>query len=389
VEPPAPPKPERLAFIDGLRGLALLMVLTYHAWVHPVRVPIRLPFLGLDVTAPVHFGYLGVHLFLVLSGFCLTYPLAQGPLRVDLARFARRRAWRILPPYYVALALFIVWRVVLDYTPSGGNILTHVLMIHNLWPQWMGSINGPFWSLALECQLYALFPLLIGCFRRWGVRRTLLATLALTLTYRTWVWCVHDFQDNTFPGLPDIWCYFLPGRMFEFVLGMVAAVVLTRPDPLPSVRHARRYLMGIAGFGALGLASSTQWSPYAPVTDVLWGLAFFSLIMYVGTRNALGFPLLAGRPLVWLGGISYSVYLIHDPLMQQAAKIVRSLGLPPLVTWLGFEFVAVPVCIGLAWLFYRYVESRFLGPCPGFSWPAAFRRRFQGRFSARWKRRMR
>src|SRR4051812_7699293 len=101
----------RLAFIDGLRGVAMLSVLLYHCWVHTIRAPILLA-LGrhhLDLTAPLHLGYLGVNLFLVLSGFCLTYPLARigvAEMNLDLRRFFRRRAWRILPPYYVALILF-------------------------------------------------------------------------------------------------------------------------------------------------------------------------------------------------------------------------------------------------------------------------------------------
>src|SRR5437763_10757639 len=88
-----PPLPgQRLPFIDGLRGLAVAMVLTYHCWVHTIQAPIQVP-VGrwyLDVTAPLHLGYLGVHLFLVLSGFCLTYPLARNGasgMRLELRRF--------------------------------------------------------------------------------------------------------------------------------------------------------------------------------------------------------------------------------------------------------------------------------------------------------------
>jgi peptidoglycan/LPS O-acetylase OafA/YrhL len=69
--------------------------------------------------------------------------------------------------------------------PTLGNIISHVLLLHNLSPAWVLSINGSFWSLALEWQWYMVFPLLVWGFRRWGVSPTMIAVLALTLIYRT------------------------------------------------------------------------------------------------------------------------------------------------------------------------------------------------------------
>src|SRR5262249_667308 len=121
------PRRPRLLYLDGLRGLGMLMVLAYHGWVHPVGVPIRVPLLrwSVDVTAPLHFGYIGVHLFLLLSGFCLAFPLVGSGLRVDPALFARRRAQRILPPYYAALALFVLLRLATHHRVSAGDLLAH------------------------------------------------------------------------------------------------------------------------------------------------------------------------------------------------------------------------------------------------------------------------
>jgi peptidoglycan/LPS O-acetylase OafA/YrhL len=389
--PAQPPTPEerqlfpgtRLPFIDGLRGLAVLMVLVYHCWVHTIQgpIPVAIGRWSVDATAPLHYGYLGVHLFLLLSGFCLTYPLVQGGtagMRLELRRFFRRRAWRILPPYYVALALFsllpmieIAVRTALGWTVEGvvgvtaGQVVSHLFMVHNFSLAWMGAINASFWSLALEWQLYLVFPLLVRAFARWGAARSVVGVLALTLGYRCWVYVSQDISRLE---VGYIYAYALPGRLFEFVLGMAAAVVLAprcQPDGTmkvvcPSNRTVRSYLAGAALLGLLGLVIAHGWSPFAPITDIVWGLAFYCLVMYGGGRSAGGGGWLDSRPLVALGLISYSVYLIHEPLVRRGYAAVQTLSLSPTATLLLFELIAAPLLVGLGWLFFRAVEGRFV-----------------------------
>jgi peptidoglycan/LPS O-acetylase OafA/YrhL len=336
-------------------------------------IPFRIGRWAIDLTGPLHYGYLGVHLFLLLSGFCLTYPLARragvsrewrtAGLRVELGSFFRRRAWRILPPYYAALALCVAVPLGLhprspDARVSAGNVLAHVLMVYNLFPRWSGTINGDFWSLALEWQLYLIFPLLLWSIRRWGLGPMLAGALALTLGFRTWVWLEQE-------PAALFWCRLLPGRWFEFTLGMSAALLLGRHGPVWATERAGRWMVGFGLLAALGLWVTQRWSPNAPATDAIWGGAFFCLLL-----AAAGWPEKGGvrslapwswRPLERLGAFSYSVYLIHDRVLRTASGLLGSRLGSPVRTLVFFELVMLPLLVVLGWLFYRLVEARFIG----------------------------
>jgi peptidoglycan/LPS O-acetylase OafA/YrhL len=141
---------------------------------------------------------------------------------------------------------------------------------------------------------------------------------------------------------------------------MMAALALARRQEVPSPIPPRRYLGGFAALAFLGVGVSHTWSPYTPITDLIWGLSFYCLVMYAGGRSAAGGGWLDSRPLVALGTISYSVYLIHEPLMRFAEEVLGPRHLAPAVSMLLFAFVIAPLTIGCGWLYYRAVEARFI-----------------------------
>lgn len=181
--------------IDVLRALAILGVLFLHwygatfgvdhfqwkGWVRDLRTAPNLAFL---ILYPLSYGWMGVSLFFVISGFCIhASTLQDGKLRTS--RFFWRRFWRICPTYFAWLAFF-AWREGLSFATADGRnqILSHLFLIHNFRTDWIFAISGAFWSLAVEAQLYLLYPLLWYLRGRWTMRGALFATLLLSLLTR-------------------------------------------------------------------------------------------------------------------------------------------------------------------------------------------------------------
>ncbi len=320
---------EHIDYLDGLRGIAIALVLISHAWgfalvntAHSVGYTTFLDHLFWH-------GYEGVSLFLVLSGFCLSI----GPLRKRReghpdwfrpSQFFGRRAWRILPPYYVALTLSVLvgvvyareqWRPLYSMVryPVWSSILSHVALVHNL-THARGDLNTSFWSLGLEWQWYLAFPVaLVVCLAR--PRVALLLCLASAV-----VWTVVTHRPQ---ALPDTSSCMLPARLFEFCCGVVAADLVVRGRRVPvwalilALTPPLTLALQLPATGALSALQHIQDIARfrLGLTQPLYGLAFTALVL-LGAQTATTRAALSWRPLVWLGTVSYSVYLVHEPLVE-------------------------------------------------------------------------
>ncbi|HEY1015745.1 MAG TPA: acyltransferase, partial [Herpetosiphonaceae bacterium] len=298
--------------IDGLRGLAILMVVVGHTWVHTSRPDIGVPAWVFNL------GGLGVHLFLVLSGFCLAYPLVGGggidqpPLRA----FARRRLLRIVPPYYAAIILFsaLAWLSALRpgfattfVTPDLALALKHALFVRNYADP--RTLNGTFWSLELEVHLYILFPVLIWLARRYGVAHMLVAACGVTLGWRLAVAYAWTPGPTSYRAgqLLRITVF---SRLAEFALGIAAAVVAARRPWRVSGRMSLLLALGLCG-----LALSMPRPAAAIWFDALIGAGMFWLVL--GAAQAPLDRLFGAPALRWVGIISFSVFLTHQPVLGE------------------------------------------------------------------------
>ncbi|HEX8729261.1 MAG TPA: acyltransferase, partial [Ktedonobacterales bacterium] len=235
-----PAAARRLGWVDSLRALAALYVVVDHnAW---EAWPQGNPPAGLAsaLAKPFLYGHYGVSVFIVLSGFSLMLPVARhgGRMPWSVAGFFWRRAKRILPPYYcaMALSLLLIWLFIGQKTGThwdvslpvtGRSILVHLLLIQNLSFTDSTTINHAFWSVAMECQIYLVFPLLVLLFRRYHpvLSTILVAGLSLALLFwltLTWVGKLPYYAGFTF----------VPQYFGLFAIGMCAACAYTNPSPL-------------------------------------------------------------------------------------------------------------------------------------------------------------
>ena len=353
----------RFAYIDVLRGMACIWVLVHHTlqsapvldgWAH---LPLRI------VGAIARYGWLGVSLFLVLSGFCLYFPLMRSgtaqTASVDVALFARRRARRILPPYYAALLFSVLFIVAGNYHHdrstfdgvSAIDVIRHVLLAHNFWPESFSSINGVFWSLALEAQLYVAFPILVYLVARRGFPPVVIAVFVLSLA---WQMAAYFYQGLALHwNAPTATMYHaIPARLFEFLAGMVAAHLVMRPQP----NQVRIAIVVIATLIAPAIFYAGWVSRFGPFLDQMWGLIFAALIVALGPvpNHRFEFPSALGV-LNWVGGISFSLYLVHVPVFK-------------LLSWRGsndsaiiaIAVVKILIAIGVGYGFYLLFEKPFL-----------------------------
>ena len=308
--------------IDLLRGLAALLVVVYHVVEHGRWT--AMPNTGFGYV--VRHGWVGVDLFLVISGFVITLSALDGWRRdgVNARRhFAVRRLARIVPLYFLTCAafLFLVRPALLGIEPERllAHVGSHLLFVHNLHPGTHGSINGPSWSVALEMQFYLLVLLAMPWLARWraGGALVLLAGIALAWRLGVTLWLPPGQSNSTFQFIALTQ---LPGVLDEFGFGIALAIVVHRgTSPLSAWLTAgwRNCAAWFALAAVLLVACALtdqafeQWSHR-------WMLVGWRTLLAAGFAALLGaaitFPAGGARvlaPARYLGDISYGIYLWH------------------------------------------------------------------------------
>lgn len=360
------PAKDHLPYLDVIRGVAILSVFLFHAlgmaygieeleWDKLFRnFDAPTSFLALY---PLTYGRMGVAIFFAVSGFCIHLSYQRSRDKSWLC-FFNRRFFRIYPAYLLALLVFFfVWpwgKMQLQSYDRLYQLVMHVLAIHNFDTKTIWGINASFWSIATEIQLYAIYPLLILFTRKFGWKNSLLLCLASEILIRSLGFFFNSVFETSMPR-------FLKSSPFAYWFSWAIGAYLADCY----LRKAPCFLAKIPfAFAALAALAFPLYRPTAPYT-----FAAFALLTAVAIERLLAdrwkFPALPFANKVWahlsfLGVVSYSFYLIHQPLLSLTKRIL--LAVQP-----GFEanglslFVAslvwYPIVLFLSWGCFKAVEQ--------------------------------
>jgi peptidoglycan/LPS O-acetylase OafA/YrhL len=363
-----------LDFLDEIRGFAVLMVFAYHG----------LPYaygtnkLGWDgwhrsfdyswdflLMIPLTLGPAGVAIFFVISGFCIHLSYARSTAQQLSSsdhgssgwyQFAIRRFFRIYPAYVVALLLFWIGDIANGQLVTTSDIVrqlwTHLFLVHNLWEDTLYGTNPSFWSIAVEAQLYLIYPILYWISMRIGWKQTLVVALLCELLIRS----AHFSESLNFPQ------YIRGGPFaywFSWAIGAYLAESWLKGVALPFRRIP--ILLLVAGTGVAWLIK--------PLESYLFLFVSLATVSYISIR--LGkisatppVPTLKQKhPLLkflgFMGAISYSLYLFHQPLISVQNKIICRVITEDIhaLVYLFFILLSlIPITI-FSWVSFNWLEK--------------------------------
>jgi peptidoglycan/LPS O-acetylase OafA/YrhL len=373
MEPPS--SAHHLDALTGVRAFAALWVFAFHSWSYSGFPLLRLSTSArsVDLTPLVTFGWLGLDVFFILSGFLLT---RQACLKVSArnsagtphgftsafgekyTQYLRRRVLRVYPAYYACLTALLLLAATGIYLrlPEKLELLLHLGMAHNFIEKYIATMNGVFWTLPFEWQFYLVFPLLFVLLRRYGAWALYGAALVSVISSKLLVMALQD-------GYPQVLLFI---RLDEFAAGMCAGAYAFQRPPT-RLTAATVFWAGLIGLLATPwiFAGYTQVGHYYDIKGFLrppWiQLSICLMLLGLTGKKHIGVRIFDNKVAVGLGLISYSIYLYHVPVLE----LLPTLGLIPQHTaasqigWPRILVSAFIVVVLVSALSYRFVERPF------------------------------
>lgn len=354
--------------LTGVRALAVLWVLIFHIWgiAQGPNVGIHIPFFSSEIglTRMFKMGEWGVDIFFVLSGFLLSLPLMKErktplPFWESTKDFYRRRALRLLPAFYFFIFI-VLCMLFLGFgkLPKAKEILQQVTLVI----PWFQNppLRGVLWSLPVEATFYVFLPFLILLATRTSQFTAVFLGLALlTIAFRV-------FIINT-PFIADkgTFLYSFFGRMDQFSFGVLAAYLCIKNPP--SARRGTWILIAallgtmlfINFIGKRGNMYANRDHVYYFYQTVI-GLLAALLIYGAASPSRFANAIFGNRPMLFVGTISYSIYLWHTVVLDVFCTLPIYQKMLPADRLYLTSLATVPIIFLLSFFSYLFVERPFL-----------------------------
>lgn len=350
-----------IPFLDSLRGFAIFAVFIFHCfyatfdfyelrwdgWFRNFNESTS--FL---ILSPATLGWAGVSIFFVVSGFCIHLSYERSRQK-NIFDFFSRRFFRIYPAYFIAVLIFspgLLWRSspLLSLT----QLIEHLLLIHNFDQNSIFAISNSFWSIAVEFQLYLLYPVVLFFVKRLGWSKTLWIIALIEIIMRTSA----SVSYSSYDAISELWTQGSPFiYWFSWSIGAASANAFLNKQDLPLSKCP------IFLFPVLFLIS-VFFKPLVNFSFLFAALSTVSIISLFLREDQKPFCIIPNFVFTHfrnVGIISYSVYLLHQPIVEYISQIVGKL-LPK--TDLGLAIIYL-ICL-VSWfpilsfsrLFYRTIE---------------------------------
>ena len=360
---------KHISFLDHVRGFAVILVLVFHAfgaaygysdfpwgkWHRDLPASH-----SAWILAPLTLGWCGVPVFFVVSGFCIHLSFARRP---EWKEFFIRRFFRIYPPYLAALLffalLFPTTKLHLRAVHDVVQLSSHLVLLHNLGNSTFFGIDSSWWSIAVEAQLYLIYPLLWMLAARVGWKRALVASAVVEIALRiaSTAFVKASLDGNVLADTPKllVGCPFF--YWFSWASGAYLAEEYMAGRALPFRQLSIPLVVG-------AIITAEIITPFSVFTFTLFSLLSAMVLARMLDGMPVRVPSPVSRMLAQVGIWSYSLYLIHQPLVDGMAYMLRNRLTPSLNhPWCVLLFLALGLFIILpvAAFWYRCFELPAIG----------------------------
>lgn len=347
-----------LPFVDGIRFLAIAPVVILHANERFIRYVYGEELNGgaEQVSYLLSRGAIGVMIFFALSGFVLAIPFAEQAKTFTYKNYLKRRLFRLEPPYLFWMSLFAM----VFFLQSGEslmNVLKHwlgsIFYVHNIVYGEFSIINPVAWSLEVEIQYYLIAPFLAMAYYRLDNKKRRRWLLVFCIAF--FIVIQHQFGWQFQPIRAS-----LLGQLQHFLVGLLASDFFVNEKKWI---QKQRHIYDVLGFIAI-IAMMFTW------TDDMWKAITFSIslfVFFIATLKGVYFhKLLSIRWVAIIGGMCYTIYLTHLPLLELYYSLIAKVGISSsyLVGLSISLIIAIPLVLFSSMIFYQTIERPFMKQIP-------------------------